>query len=342
MTNTETIKDRLGIVDLARQLGLEVTGRNTAKCFNKTAHKNGDKHPSLSFDIKTNRFTCFACGVKGDIFDLYGQVRGVEFKQAVEELGNLTGVSGMPSSNALDSQKARTQPKPPPMRPEAQKGTYSSLYGAFRQFCGVMDAESLSYLTGKSRGLTKETVDRFGVFSIKDYGATKDFLLSQRSLEDLQKAGLFNEKGNLIFFQHRLLVPFTDSGEIVFLQGRRLDAGHPKYLNLKECPVPLFNVDTLQDIPQGGKVFVCEGVFDAMTLEQAGLKAVAIVGVNGFKPEMTDLFKGLDVVLALDNDESGKAGVVTLAKMFQERGQTVKVKALPDGVKDITDFFLSH
>jgi DNA primase len=105
-------------------------------------------------------------------------------------------------------------------------------------------------------------------------------------------------------------------------------------------PVPLFNTDTLKDLKAGDKVYICEGVFDAMMLEQQGYKAVAILGVNNFKPEMAELFKGLEVVLCLDNDESGKLGTQTLARVFLFNGQSGKTKTLPDGVKDITEYFI--
>ena len=78
-----------------------------------------------------------------------------------------------------------------------------------------------------------------------------------------------------------------------------------------------------------------------MMLEQNNYKAVGILGVNNFKPDYIDLFKGLDVVLVLDNDEAGKRGTEELAKMFYLKGQGVSSKRLPDDTKDITDYFLS-
>ena len=77
-----------------------------------------------------------------------------------------------------------------------------------------------------------------------------------------------------------------------------------------------------------------------MMLEQHGYKAVAILGVNNFKAETTELFKGLDVVLCLDNDEAGERAKDEVAKMFLLKGQAVKSKQLPDGVKDISEYFM--
>ena len=76
-----------------------------------------------------------------------------------------------------------------------------------------------------------------------------------------------------------------------------------------------------------------------MILEQEGFKAVAILGVNNLKPEMTDLFKGLEVVLCLENDEAGKEATKQVARAFALRGQEVYIKQLPAGIKDITEYF---
>jgi DNA primase len=157
------------------------------------------------------------------------------------------------------------------------------------------------------------------------------------SLEQLQHAGLYNEKGNLIFYQHKVIIPFIESGRVIFLQGRRTDDQQPKYMHLKRS-VPLFNAEILKRLATGERVYICEGVFDAMTIEQAGYKAVAILGVNSFKPQMTELFSGRDVVLCLDNDEQGEQATQDLARVFLLQGQSVKRKLLPDGVKDITEY----
>jgi len=98
----------------------------------------------------------------------------------------------------------------------------------------------------------------------------------------------------------------------------------------------------LTETRKGQKVYIAEGVFDAMMLEQNGYNAVGILGVNNFKSEYTELFKGLEVVLCLDQDEAGERATNELAKMFLLKGQAVKTKRLPDGIKDITEYFIKE
>ena len=65
------------IEDVAKRLGIEV-GRHKALC---PFHQ--DRHPSLHFDIKRNRYKCFSCGASGDVIDLVMRYMNVSFKEAV-------------------------------------------------------------------------------------------------------------------------------------------------------------------------------------------------------------------------------------------------------------------
>lgn len=329
MIDLNQLKQAIKIDDLARQLGLQVRGRQ-ARCFNGAMHKHQDRHPSLGFDLKTNRFKCFACGVSGSIIDLYIGVKGVGLKQAIRELAQMAGFTDNPRPL-----KRKEVNKPLPTAGVITKSIYKTL----QEYCGELDQKSLSYLTGATRGLKKETIKQFQLFSIKDYPATNKFMREKFNLGQLKQAGLVSEKGNLIFYEHKIVIPFYNNGRIIYLQGRRADDQQPRYLQIKR-PVPLFNADILEDIAPGSKIYICEGVFDAMLLAQEGYKAVAILGVNNFKPEKAELFKGLDVVLCLDNDESGKLATQALARIFLLQGQKVKTKRLPDGIKDITEYFI--
>ncbi|OQX71067.1 hypothetical protein B6D52_02720 [Candidatus Parcubacteria bacterium 4484_255] len=339
----DKLKQSIPIMDLAKSLGLEIKGRQ-ARCYNSQAHKNNDKHFSLGLDTTRNRYKCFACGEQGSIIDLYKQVKGLKLSQAIKELAEMTGLTPIGYKRQNKPYKATSTPyKAEIGQSEAYSedlGAYSDIYEELCFICGELDQESRAYLTGKTRGLTEDTLNRFLLFSVSDYQKINQHLKAKFSIDKLSKAGIIGDKGNLIFYKHKIIIPFLQDGRIVFLQGRRLDQEHPKYLHLKR-PVPLFNMDILTDIEKGQKVYITEGVFDAMMLEQNGYKAIGILGVNNFKSDYVDLFKGLDVVLALDNDETGKRATNELAKMFYLKGQGVSSKQLPDGIKDITDYFLS-
>jgi DNA primase catalytic core len=339
-TDLDVLKNAIKITDLAATLGLQIKNK-TAHCF-----KHQDRTPSLSFDTKANRFKCFSCNISGSIIDLYKEIRGVNVSEAIDELIKMTNLT-QGQKRVFMSQKPQEQGKVysnPIYTPKATQkpitDAIAGIYKALLDFCGELDETSRAYLMGATRGLIKETIARFKLFCIKDYTATNKFMQKKFSLEALKEAGLVSEAGNLIFYQHKIIIPFIESNRIIFLQARRMDDQQPKYMHLKKRSVPLFNAEILKSLAKGEKVYLCEGVFDAMMLDQAGFKATAILGVNNFKPEMAGLYGGLDIVLCLDNDESGRRRTQTIANIFLTQGQSVKRKLLPDGVKDITEWYI--
>ncbi|HOW16997.1 MAG TPA: toprim domain-containing protein [bacterium] len=314
------IKENIDIIDLAKRLGLEVKHKQ-ARCYNSGKHKNNDSNFSLGFYENNTKYKCFTCGVSGSVVDLYMGVKGVDLKTAVKELSDITGLS-----KPIITKSVEKNAKP---------------LEALAEYCKGVDSETLKYLTGDRRGLTEETIARFKLFSIRDYTKTAEHLKKIYSKEELESIGLINDKGNLTFYKHKLVIPFYKNGELVFIQGRRIDDGKPKYINCS-LPVVLFNRDKLFKLRKGATVYICEGVFDAMILEQYGLNAVAILGVQGFKPEWVKMFKELNTVLCLDNDKAGEDETKELVSIFLSNGVTVKTKELPEEFKDVTDYFLER
>lgn len=86
-------------------------------------------------------------------------------------------------------------------------------------------------------------------------------------------------------------------------------------------------------------VFVCEGVFDALSLLEAGYPAVAIYGLDmnkmdWIKAPTTPIAKGpahQDVILCLDNDEAGREKAKSWAGMLITLGKSVHILPLSEG-----------
>lgn len=317
------IKESIDIIDLAKRLGLEVKHKQ-ARCFNYAKHKHNDNNFSLGFYENNTKFKCFTCGVSGSVVDLYMGVKGVDLKTAIKDLSDITGLEVLPTKRIVEKVIKNSEP-----------------LEALAEHCKGVDSETLNYLTGDKRGLSELTIERFKLFSIRDYNEVAEYLKKNFKVKELQDIGLLNDKENFTFYKHKVVVPFYKAGKIVFIQGRRIDGGTPKYINCS-LPVVLFNIDKLLKLNKGDTVYICEGVYDAMILEQYGYNAVAILGVQGFKPEWVGLFKGLNTVLCLDNDTAGEEETKELASIFLSKGIEVKVKELPEEFKDVTDYFLER
>ena len=91
--NTDVAKERVSALDwvkrnvpilsVAMRLGLEVIG-NSAHCWRKSNHNNGDAKPTLGFEIAKNRYKCFRCDARtGSVVDLVMAVLRISLPEAL-------------------------------------------------------------------------------------------------------------------------------------------------------------------------------------------------------------------------------------------------------------------
>lgn len=73
---------------------------------------------------------------------------------------------------------------------------------------------------------------------------------------------------------------------------------------------------------QRSTIYVCEGETDCIALIDAGIEkddstlAVAVPSASTFNKEWADLFKGKDVILALDGDSAGRQGTEKVSHLL--------------------------
>jgi hypothetical protein len=72
------------IEEVAQRLQLKKGKGVNYHCFNPSAHKNNDVHPSLSIYPDSNRFYCHGCGIKGNTVELVKRVRQIDFENAIK------------------------------------------------------------------------------------------------------------------------------------------------------------------------------------------------------------------------------------------------------------------
>ena len=93
-----------------------------------------------------------------------------------------------------------------------------------------------------------------------------------------------------------------------------------------------------------GFIVVCEGEWDALALLSIGIPAVtSTAGSKSWPTQYTHLFKGLDVVIAYDNDEAGKKhSQKYVLKHLLNVAKSVKQVQIPKKYgKDVTDWILN-
>ena len=127
-------------------------------------------------------------------------------------------------------------------------------------------------------------------------------------------------------FTNRIIIPFLYKGDIVGWTARAINDAQPKYLS-EQQPGYVFNLDNQQDDREF--VFVCEGPFDALSIDSCALLGAEI------KDSQHWLLKQLskEIVLIPDRDMAGKA---TLEQALALEW-SVSMPDWPDGVKDVND-----
>ena len=84
------IKERLNITDIVRRyVDLKRNGpRWVAPC---PFHQ--ETKPSFSVNEEQGLFYCFGCQASGDIFDFYGRINGLDFRETLEQLAAEAGIT---------------------------------------------------------------------------------------------------------------------------------------------------------------------------------------------------------------------------------------------------------
>jgi DNA primase len=326
-------------VDLAQLVGetvaLKPAGRGQLKGL---CPFHSERTPSFHVHVERGFFYCFGCGAKGDVFDYVMRTQGLEFRDALQLLGERVGI------------EVRGAPAGQGRRRDLLEIHEAALAWFTGQLPGSPAADYL-----RRRGLTDETVRAWGLGFAPDAwdGLLKHMLTRGVRDDDLLSAGLIteNERGRRYDrFRGRVMFPVRDGmGRVVGFAGRLLDDGVPKYLNSPETALfkkgeLLYGLDRARTaIRESGEVIVVEGYMDVLALHQTGFgNAVAALGAN-LTVEQADQLTRLDaqrVLLAFDADDAGQRAV--LAGLEQSVGRRFLVQAvrLPSG-KDPADAVLA-
>lgn len=368
--DAETIKNHISITAHAKRLGVQFGKGRSAHCPNLAAHENGDKNASLVFSKTDKSFECKACGIYGSVIDLHGLVNNMDFKTSLADLERIYNLSE-PAKTRKPSKKPTNRnngdqppgdeiPLPEAKTPSQTRNTkdFSGLYRALQEYCAGFDEKTISYLTGPSRGLSEASIKKYGIFEIRDYNAVSSWLKKTFKPEDLKDAGLLNEKENLIFYAHRIIIPYYNFDFKIELLRGRYWLNHSanaeksgKYLSLTGRSIPqLFNIQTIKSINPGDRLYIVEGEFDAIIAEQNGDRAVGVAGMNNWNDEYAKQLKHYEIVVCLDNPKPNSAGqdkeriniqhsMDRIGKSFYDIEKPIKLCHLPLHYKDISEFY---
>lgn len=333
-----TIKDRLSIVDIAqRYLVLRRNGtRWVAPC---PFHQ--ETKPSFSINEERGLFYCFGCQAAGDIFDFYGRINGLDFKESLEQLANEAGIE-LEYGNIESDRKARRQQRSARLLMTAMHDFTAAFY---KSCLDKPDGhECNAYIA--ARGISNEVMQNFCLgFAPRGWQSLAHAL--QKGNYDLglaHEAGLLGRASSGRFydrFRGRLIFPIKSlSGQTVAFGGRII-AGEDeaKYINSPDTPIykkgeHLYGLaQARRSIAGMGQALLTEGYMDVLTLHQFGYtNAVGVLGTA----LTTDQIKRLtafvsNIALIFDGDRAGRKAAFRAAEMLLCKGVRCTAVILPEG-----------
>lgn len=368
------IKSRITIQELVGRY-VQLNKQDKALC---PFHQ--EKTPSFSINRKRQIFKCFGCQEGGDVIEFYEKYFRVDKKTAINELyesiyGTTVRKTGFiptvkpESSSFLDDldedekyfyyeklgisneKQAFKELKFYRLKKNVEVFNELRLYSIKKS--NIVSKKAFNYLIN-DRKLRIEWLERFCVFVIDNYFETSNHLKKTFPISQLIKSGLFNQKGNLIFFKHKIIIPYLFHGKMVYLRARYFeDSGntHPdqasKYMGLADDSLGLntakrfYNSDIFKTSLQWERLYITEGELDTIALSGLGRNSIAIPGAGNL-PKM-NRFKQLlphEIIYCGDNDKAGNELMKRITEIFASLNKEIYYKDL--GAKDINEFLIQY
>lgn len=239
----------------------------------------GIKTPHFAVYEASNSFNSFGCernGIKGgSIIDYIKAKENLDQKEAIKRLYEITNT---PFEEAT--------PKAPT---EAEKPKQSQAeLEQINKFCS----------------------DGFNKMQSKD--KLKEYLASRKISEDaISKYHLFISK-DLVKDKEFVVIPIIEGGKATAYIGRNTQKEDAfRYKNSKGTITP-FNLKYISEQAEADKelLFICEGVFDAISIEEQGFKAISLNSTNNVNKLIDAVKKNIETaksykfVIATDTDEA--------------------------------------
>jgi len=301
---------------------------------------HGEKTASMSFTDAENLFHCFGCKEGGDIFHYIQLINNFEFQEAVEFVAEKYNfkLSYSSNQNEVDTKSY------------VEKMTHLNDY-FLNKIQSEKGVNSRSYL--KSRGYSESEIISYGIGYVdSDLALLSKYMKSKNiSEQDLSNLG-FKSSNNNFLFKNRILFPILNfKNEVIAYGGRSLDDFGPKYLNssdsilYKKNKSLFFTQKFLKSVKDKKFVFIVEGYFDVLALNQLGYSNVVSASGTAFTINQLNILTRYTkkFLLCFDNDDAGLKATEKFLELKNQVSTQIEIHCLnlPNSYKDISDFYES-
>jgi hypothetical protein len=320
-TGTDTTRENLTLTDADLAACQPIAGEGGHVLRALCPFHGSDHQRSLRVTRASGRFVCFACGAWGYLAEARERWREEQQRQAA--LRTPAVRSPRPQRPRPGPPPATARPTPAPPTPRAPAPARPDLAPQLAAFQAALPgSRGAAYL--RQRGIPLALAQQADV----GYAAPGTWPHAARDW-----------RGGRVVFPHT-----TPDGRVVNLYGRAVGtaAQVPKAKRHDHLPGEkgYFNAAALQ--AGAGRLWVCEGPFDALALLAAGVpRVVAIFGVHGWRWDWVREVR--ELAFALDADAAGQQQWRALARQAAMRGKRVGVlePMAYGGYKDVNEAWMA-
>jgi DNA primase len=318
MQNKELIKlvkDSADPSYVYNSLGLKSTHETSTEIRTKCPFHKGKNPTSFRFNKTTGTWVCFSNHCHDNASDLFGlvmKVLGIDFKQALNYVAELTGIDINGGLENPDTKKLLTE------------------------------ASILNFISSKKNKINHSNTkvyDESILKDLRDYDSSYFFMrdgFSEDTLHYFELGGSYIDN----FGVTRSAIPIrNENQELVMITGRRIDSDDdPRYLPLEKGWYKgsiLYNYHNAKNWINvyEGRLIIVEGFKGCWKMVQDGFfNTVACMGSRITEEQTAMIFKNTDireVIIMLDGDKAGRKGNVSSAK-YLRTGCKVTIILLPN------------
>lgn len=326
------IRNSVNIVDVVRNyVNLEKKGKN----YFGICPFHDDHTPSMSVSEEKQIFTCFVCGVSGNVFSFIKNYENITFIEAVNKVAGMSGISLSQNINVV--KKYDKEYKAYDLAVKYYKNNLKSELGY----------KAKTYL--ESRNISEDIINEFDIgVSLNDNNLSKLLIGKNYDEKMLVDIGLCNKSDMLYdLFRNRIMFPIHNSnGEPIGFSGRiynnEVDS---KYINTKETYIfkkgeVLFNYHrAILEAKKVKYLILCEGQMDAIRIYASGIKNVCATMGTALTNYHVNLLRKLNVkiILNMDSDSAGIKATLQNGELLSKSNIEVSVIKL-NGAKDPDEY----
>ena len=274
----------------------------------------------------------------GDIYKYVQEINNLEFQDAVELVAEKYGFKLTYTETSQTNDFKNFQ----------QKINLIDEY-----FKEMMDSEkskaAKEYLT--SRKFNEQDLKKYDISFINSNVEDFQKFCNKNKISDLdlKKLGFISSSNNFLF-KNRIMFPILNfRSETIAYGGRALEDFGPKYLNSSDSVLYkknrnlYFTKDFISSVKKKGYVFLVEGYFDVLSLNQLGYSNSASPSGTALTVQQLEAVSRYTkkILLCFDNDEAGLKATERVLEIKNQVSNQLEIHCLnlPEKYKDISELY---